>query len=95
VVQPALATNEFGGLEFGRLTYPGRDRQQLGDKLCRISAGEKPRPAERNYSFGCLAAFSAQRPKAAVGKAGQSPCRSRRRDCPDDRLAPASSSSNF
>jgi len=31
--------NEFGGLEFCRLTYPGRDRQQVGDGFCRIFSG--------------------------------------------------------
>ena len=29
--------NEFGGLEFCRLTFPGRDRQQVSDGFCRIS----------------------------------------------------------
>jgi len=42
-------------------------RQGLPD----IRRGRNPRPAERNYSFGCLAAFSPQRQKAAVGKTGQ------------------------
>ena len=62
-----------------------------GDGFCQISGVRRnPRPAERNYLFGCLAALSAQRPKGRRRQDWASSCRSRRRDCPDDRLAPAS-----
>ena len=33
--------NEFGGLEFGRLTYPGRDRQQAATASAGFPAREK------------------------------------------------------
>jgi hypothetical protein len=38
--------NKFGGLEFGRLTFPSRDQQHHGDEACRISGEGEVKLAE-------------------------------------------------